>query len=209
MRRFVGSFVGQTFGDLVVIADAERSIHRNLQVIARCICGSKKKFIVRHLILGSTKSCGCRRIKLNRIARTTHGLTGSGAYQSWSGMKTRCTNKNSANFKDYGGRGILMCARWQSFENFYADMGPRPKGMTLDRIDNNGHYSPGNCRWATKSEQNSNTRHCTVITVQGKSMTITQWSRAMNIPRTAIHARLMRGWSAERAVTEPVVGKLL
>lgn len=89
-----------------------------------------------------------------------HGMVGTRTHKTWTSMKGRCRNPNDAMWKYYGARGITVCARWLKFENFYADMGERPEGKTLDRIDVNGHYEPGNCRWATPLEQRHNQRRC-------------------------------------------------
>ena len=103
---------------------------------------------------------------------------------------------------DYGGRGISVCERWLKFENFLADMGPRPDGHTLDRIDSNGNYEPTNCRWATAREQAANRRNLQLVTFNGVSLTITDWSRKTGIPLAALFARFAKGWSPERCLTQ-------
>jgi hypothetical protein len=108
----------------------------------------------------------------------------------WVGMRTRCRNKRSPNYARYGGRGIKVCERWGSFKAFLADMGPRPPGTSLDRIDNNGHYEPGNCRWATHEEQSANTRQVQLIEFRGERMSITRWSLRLGISRVALTRRL-------------------
>jgi hypothetical protein len=118
----------------------------------KCDCGIERSVLAVSLRLGKSTGCGCQRAK-------THGMSESREYASWRAMIERCTNPHKAHYEYYGGRGIKVCDRWlQSFEAFYADMGPRPEGTTLDRRETDGNYEPGNCRWATRSEQQQNTR---------------------------------------------------
>ncbi len=121
-------------------------------------------------------------------------------YTSWAHMRTRCNNPEHVDFADYGGRGIRVCDRWKSFENFLADMGPRPPGTSIDRIDNNGSYEPGNCRWATQTEQRLNARNCRMLSFNGKTQTLTAWAREAGIPRTTLRKRLNRGVPLEQAL---------
>jgi hypothetical protein len=130
-----------------------------------------------------------------------HGRSRSSTYRTWAAMKTRCTNPKGKNFAQYGGRGIKVCDRWiNSFECFFADMGERPARKTLDRIDYNGNYEPGNCRWATHSEQVNNSSHNHLITAFGKTLTVTQWAAHLGITRGALSQRLSRKWPIERAL---------
>lgn len=131
----------------------------------RCSCGNEKILQDSRVKSGNTKSCGClRRGKMQLLGRIqglkfkTHGLTNSPIYVSWSCMKTRCRNPKSGNYAYYGGRGITYCPEWESFENFYSDMFPRPMGKTLDRIDPLGNYCKDNCKWSTYKEQVNNRR---------------------------------------------------
>jgi hypothetical protein len=133
-----------------------------------------------------------------------HGLShNSGAYNSWGMMRYRILNKNGAQFHDYGGRGIKICKRWMNFENFYEDMGERPPGMTLDRIDNNGNYCPSNCRWTTKKKQNNNSRRNVMLTHGGKTQTLTQWAIELKVSPWRLFGRRRRGLPAHLILTQP------
>lgn len=117
-------------------------------------------------------------------------------------MVARCTNPNRPDYAYYGGRGVGVCDRWrQSFAAFLADMGEKPVGLSLDRIDNAHGYEPGNCRWATKYEQMQNTRGTRLLTHRGRSMGLAAWAREIGINKESLRTRLMRGWSLEKALT--------
>jgi len=124
-------------------------------------------------------------------------------YSIWKAMRQRCMNTASKHYRNYGARGIKICERWNKFENFLADMGNPPPGLTLDRINNDGNYEPTNCRWATQLVQSHNSRAVRIITVRGESLPMPVWAKRLGMPVTAIRARLFCGWSEERAVTEP------
>jgi hypothetical protein len=154
--RKIIDLTGKRFGRLVVLAlHAEKS---RFGWVCRCDCGGERIVRGSDLIRGMSKSCNCLRKEMFAKRSTKHGLCRSRAYQSWKGMKARCFNPRDRAYPDYGGRGITVCERWLIFENFYADMGERPPGMSLDRINNDGNYEPGNCRWATVAEQLANRR---------------------------------------------------
>lgn len=154
---------GRVFGRLTVI---EPAFKRKVQWHWRCLCrcGNSVTVAGHHLREHTTRSCGCLRDEIAaELARAqgrknaTHGMTGTRTYVSWKRMKERCYRKQAVNYPRYGGRGIRVCKRWyHSFSAFLQDMGERPPGMTLDRIDSNGHYTPSNCKWSTTMEQHEN-----------------------------------------------------
>jgi len=157
---------GNKYGRLTVI---NRVANKGGSAIWRCLCecGNNKDVIGKNLRTGGTKSCGCIRIEMAGARLRTHGLRKSPSYTSWACMKGRCQNKNDWDYSYYGGRGITVCDRWQSFEEFYSDMGERPEGLTIERIDNNKGYFPENCKWATRSEQTRNARKHTKTGIVG------------------------------------------
>lgn len=132
-------------------------------------------------------------------------MTGTKIFRIWAEMKSRCLNKNRKDYKNYGNRGIKICDEWMKFENFYEDMGNYPKGKSIDRIDNNKGYCKKNCKWSTRIEQNNNKRTNHLLTYQGKTMNITQWSKYLNISRGVLNARIFRyNWSIEKVLSTPV-----
>lgn len=145
---------GKMFGRLFVIAIAGKNKHRKIEWWTECDCGEFFITLANSLLCGDTRSCGC----LQREIVTIHGYHGSPTYHSWMSMKVRCLNSHTKGYSDYGGRGISVCDHWFKFENFLEDMGKRPPGLTLERVNNDGNYEPGNCVWATYKEQAQNRR---------------------------------------------------
>ena len=166
----------------------------------RCECGTEKWIHWNSAVQGKIKSCGC--FKRNQIiARCLkHGMTKSRTYRAWAAMLTRIRNRNRGRFKDYGGRGISVCARWLSFENFFADMGEQPQDKTIDRINNDGDYEPGNCRWATIKEQANNTRRSHPLTYRGETKPPKEWARIAGINYFTLMSRLSRGVAVDVAL---------
>ena len=132
-----------------------------------------------------------------------HGLTNHPDYYLWAGMVDRCTKPWNKSFPKYGGRGIKICKEWMNFKVFLSDMGSRPAGRSLDRIDNNGNYEPANCRWATKKEQQNNTRRCRFLSIGKQTKTMTQWANETKLSITTIRKRVKRGWSDIKILTTP------
>ncbi len=141
-----------------------------------------------------------------QMSNRTHGKTTSSTYRSWHDMRQRCENPTDKQYPDYGGRGIRGSPRWSTFINFLADMGERPTGRSIDRIDNDGNYEPGNCRWATRTEQNRNTRRNVTVTYKGHTLCIAGWAELLGINYQTLLSRVKRGWSAEKIMTQPVRG---
>lgn len=196
---------GHRFERLVAIGYVGTGSGGKALWLCQCDCGTNFVTEGKSLRTNNTRSCGCLQRDITGDSRRSHGMSETRIYSIWCNMRTRCQNPNSERYPDYGGRGIEICKRWQSFQDFYADMGDPPsKTHTLDRIDNDGNYCPENCRWATPSEQNSNTKANHVIEYDGKKMTITQWGKYVGIKYITIFARIDRlGWSVERALTTP------
>lgn len=188
----------QRFGRLRVVVPDIRHKGRHSS-ICLCDCGNSKTVRVSELYNGNVASCGCL------LKDTIHGMCKAPEYGIWMALKQRCSNPNNSRFDAYKDRGV--CQRWQkSFEAFYQDMGPRPTSKhSIDRINNDGPYSPENCRWALPSQQARNKSNNINLTYQGKTQCLTDWARELNISRLALRSRIqVLGWSVERALTTPV-----
>lgn len=152
------NLIGKRFGKLIVVGQSNNDKYEKTTWICKCDCGNIKIVSRNHLMMGNVKSCGCLRIKHGHAKRGKHSKT----YYVWGAMIQRCTNKNCKEYKYYGRRGIKVCKRWSNKEtgyiNFLSDMGECPKGLTLDRINNDGNYYKVNCRWTTMKEQANNRR---------------------------------------------------
>lgn len=187
--RSATSKLGRVYHDLTVIEFAGKA--RTGHSLWKCKCACGCEVVVRDCALtsGNTKSCGCR--NLRNI--TKHGMHMSGTYKSWAAMKSRCDDPNATAFKDYGGRGITYCESWADFENFLRDMGERPAGMTIDRVDTNGNYEPGNCRWATRKTQMRNRRCNRMVVLDGARMTLMEAAERLGITFSAARYRMKKG----------------
>jgi hypothetical protein len=167
--------------------------------LCKCSCGNNTTVVGWSLRSGVTLSCGCWRSERSRQP-ISHGQAGTSTHNIWKTMKARCSNPNGKNYPYYGGRGIRVCDRWQSFELFLLDMGERPPGTTLDRIDNNGNYEPGNCRWAPPLVQGNNRRGVRKFLIDGVEKTVTEWALARGVPPSVVRSRLGKGHGIEYAL---------
>jgi hypothetical protein len=195
---------GQKFGRLTVVSRADNTPQGQARWNCVCDCGnlhSLKSIILRR---GISKSCGCLEEEARHTNNRTHGHTSSGTtptFHSWAGMMARCTNPKHSSFHRYGGRGISVCERWHTFQNFLDDMGVKPPKLSLDRIDNSLSYSPENCRWATASEQARNKRNNHMITHNGVTKCLQEWSELIGITSSSLRCRLDSGWSVYDALS--------
>lgn len=149
---------GRRFGRLIALKDSDERYQGSIKWLCRCDCGNLTKVTSSSLVSGHTKSCGCLGKERRKEANTIHGMSRTPTYKTWVKIKQRCLNPNNSRFKDYGGRGIKVCDHWMKFENFYKNMGDKPEGKSIDRINNDGDYEPKNCKWSTAKQQAENRR---------------------------------------------------
>lgn len=196
---------GRTFGRLSVVAYAGY-VSGKPGWLCDCSCGNTSRVTGTNLRSGHTLSCGCFWKEQFVGCRKTHGFRSrkvSRAYGIWDNMRARCSNPNLRHYKNYGGRGIRVCKRWDSFENFLKDMGHPPAGMQLDRRNNNLGYNPSNCRWVTVKTNCRNRRTNTYVTYRGTRLCLSAWSEELGIPAALLSDRLRRGWSVKRSFQTP------
>ena len=165
----------------------------NASWLTKCDCGNDKVVPTKQLLRSQTQSCGCLMIDRTKEANTRHGKKGSRVYRIWNGMLNRCRNAKTKEFHRYGGRGIKVCERWASFENFYHDMGDPPDGLTIERNDNDGNYEPDNCRWASVGEQAMNKSSNVFVELDGKRMTAAQCDRILGRHNGTTARRIRQG----------------
>lgn len=204
MPRFI-NIQGEMFGRLRVLRLIGRNRHGSAKWSCRCECGQTVVRTTSDLRAGRRWHCGCQ--------TPSHGQARTGKsspeHQAWVNMRQRCVNPKNRNWKHYGGRGIRVCERWASFENFFADVGRRPSDEhTLERKNNDKNYEPDNCVWATQKQQSRNTRRNRLLTYQDQTMPLVAWAESLGLKFATLHARIVRlGWTVERALTTPSAGR--
>lgn len=198
---------GRRFGRLTILGRAGSDERGQALWHCKCDCGNASIVTSSNLRRGNSTSCGCFRNEKTSQRRKAHGQTKTRLYTIWENMKKRCLKPSQPHFDDYGGRGITVCAEWLNcfedfrdwaFANGYAD------NLSIDRIDVNGNYCPENCRWVDVQTQMNNTRRNNFITFNGETHTLAEWSRLTGINYMSLKTRLQRGWSIEKALTEPI-----
>lgn len=199
---------GQRFSRLLVIRRGPDANGKKARWECQCDCGKVVFVITDQLRSGHTRSCGCLATELararNTATKTTHGQTGQSYYRVWVNMNYRCRNERCKEYRHYGGRGITVCQRWQdSFEAFREDMGPRPSGYSIDRIDVNGNYEPGNCRWADNRTQSNNRRDTTWVEAGGITGPAADVARALGLSYSTLKHRAVRNRKGARLIDAP------
>jgi hypothetical protein len=194
---------GQRFTHLLVIAAAAPK-KKITMWLCRCDCGGTAVISRNALRSGKQGTCGCSLI----TGREKHGMTDTPEWRTWRHMLERCNDPKSADFPEYGARGITVCERWTSFSSFLADMGPRPAGTSIERENNDRGYAPGNCVWGTLSTQARNKRTSRLLTYNGRTQNLVVWAAEVGISRECIEKRIDNlQWSIDRALTTPIRSK--
>ena len=197
--------VGEAYNRWTVESPPERE-GRYLMVAVRCACGNPGKVEQTNLRKGLTRSCGCLKRELVGTHTATHGMSKTRIYAIWNMMRQRCELPSNHAYSYYGGRGISVCPSWQKFENFYSDVGDPPDGCTLDRVDSNGNYEPGNVRWASAEVQANNTRKSVRFTVNGEVLTLRELADKYEIKKSTLRSRIYSyGMTAEEAIASPIL----
>lgn len=196
---------GKRFGKLTVIHRAEHSDHGRANWVCKCDCGKTCVVLGNCLRRGQTKSCGCLRADKNR-ERSTHGMRNTKLYSVWANIKNRCYNPSSKSYPSYGGRGIKVCDDWLDSSKFieWAMSSGYSEGSTIERIDVNGNYEPGNCTWIPRAEQARNKTNSFLITIDGESKCLHQWCDETGMDYQLVYHRIKQlGWKPEKALTTP------
>ena len=196
----VKDLTGEKYGRLTVLSLDGLNKHKRSMWSCLCDCGNETVVDISNLKYGTTFSCGC----LRKQNKTTHGMCDTPTYSTWASMIQRCANSKSHGYEHYGGKGIKVCDKWKTFSGFLSDMGVRPEGMSLDRVNGNCDYEVNNCRWATNIQQANNMSSNRFIEYNGKRLTVSQWTRELGGMPSMVASRLKNGWDEIRAVSTPV-----
>ena len=193
--------VGEKYGRLTVLENH----HPKYEIICKCDCGVIKAFVPHDVFCGKTQSCGCLHKEMVKNMKYKHGESHTRLYKIWRSMLNRCQDKKAVGYFHYGGRGIIVCEEWQDYMTFkqWALANDYDKDLTIDRINPNGNYEPGNCRWVTWKVQANNKRNTTWLTLGKKTHSIHEWSDILNIHVNTLRWRKEHGWSDEEALTIP------
>lgn len=214
MSKLIG-LCGERFGELTVLRrEPTRFSDKGRRTMWLCKCDCGNITVVDSASLRrkhGTRTCGQHQSKSNVLAHTTHGLSKTGIYKKWHGIKNRCGNRSSPDYERYGGRGITVCDEWKNdFQAFYdwAMANGYSDDLTIDRIDNNGNYEPSNCRWVGREVQVNNTRSNHYLELNGRVQTMAEWCRELGINKSTLRTRVVKlGWSDEKALTTPIRNK--
>lgn len=202
--------VGQKYGRITILdiypyKKGDGGTRKGL-VVCDCTPDKSYEMNIYNLGTGHTQSCGCYAVEKATSDSTTHGYSKSQVYKIYMGMIARCYKENSTSYPRYGAKGVSVCNRWkESFENFLEDMGEPPEGMSLDREDNKGNYTPENCRWSTNKQQSNNRSNNILINYKGKTQTLSQWAEELGFNYHSLIYRLERGWSHEKTLSTPII----
>lgn len=199
---------GQIFGRLTVIEKECKVKDKPQRFLCQCSCGNQKIIMGRHLISSHTVSCGCFKKETTRNRVFKHGDSHTPTHSIWVNMRDRCNNKHNKSYPYYGDRGISVCERWNDYSLFIEDMGYRPDGLELDRIDNNKGYYKENCRWSNRHQQMRNQRRSVIIEYQGESIQMNDLADRFGINKHTFKSRICyMGWSVEDAISKPIRSK--
>lgn len=204
---------GQKFGRLTAVRRGENTKDGHAQWICRCACGKTVIVLARYLKSGHTRSCGCLQAEKASFAASrrnvTHGESAAPLYHVWQSMRARCNNPKHRNFSNYGGRGIKVCEEWDRSYTAFRDWAQRSgyrKGLQLDRLNNNGGYSPLNCRWITPKGNSNNRRTSRYLEYNGERKSVAEWAAEKGISYQTLYSRITDGWTVEKALTVPITG---
>lgn len=200
--------MGDTYGYWRVVSpNTSRTKGGSVASLCVCDCGTQSEVRNRHLVTGKSKSCGCKSITLRAKSLETHGLSKTKLYHRWESMKLRCSSHATERWPRYGGRGIRVCDEWQAFSPFaeWAFANGYSPELSLDRIDNDGHYEPNNCRWVGRSEQQRNRHNNRLIQAFGESKIAKDWAEdpRCQVALITLTTRIYRGWDDQKAVETP------